>query len=61
MRDVRGLVGVIRRVGGLEVHARVVELDAAVIRRVGGLEDPRRAGVHVFDVIRRVGGLEVYL
>ena len=51
-------IPVIRRVGGLEVHAGIQCGRQSVIRRVGGLEVLRRIPTYGPLVIRRVGGLE---
>ena len=49
---------VIRRVGGLEVHAHGHAGRGVVIRRVGGLEVFQESVGVIKNVIRRVGGLE---
>ena len=53
------MVGVIRRVGGLEVFAGAIVGMVGVIRRVGGLEGHADGHPAGGEVIRRVGGLEV--
>ena len=52
-------VGVLRRIGGLEMLTAMQSASTPVLRRIGGLEKYVLPFTQWLNVLRRIGGLEM--